>query len=189
MLINLIVATCATSTASTASTASQGIGYQGQMPWHLKADLQNFSKLTKGKGNNAVVMGKQTWLSLPFAGFPDRDNLVLSTTSTSFSVYIKNKRIIKNFSSYASVMAHIASHKPAYDEVWIIGGAAVYQTFLAAGVINNCYITAIDKAFECDTFFPALEGSAWKEIERRQEYDETYACNVDYIVYHNTAVP
>ena len=27
-------------------------------PWYYKEELRNFSKVTKGKGNNAIIMGK-----------------------------------------------------------------------------------------------------------------------------------
>ena len=41
-----------------------GIGKNGSIPWYFKKDLLHFSKLTKGEGNNAVIMGKNTWYSI-----------------------------------------------------------------------------------------------------------------------------
>ncbi|KLD58620.1 dihydrofolate reductase, partial [Lactiplantibacillus plantarum] len=53
------------------------IGNQGQLPWHLPADMQRFKALTTG---HHVVMGRKT-----FAGFkrplPRRTNWVLSRQS------------------------------------------------------------------------------------------------------------
>lgn len=39
-----------------------GIGYQGQLLEHIPADLKHFKELTK---YNVVVMGRNTWESLP----------------------------------------------------------------------------------------------------------------------------
>jgi len=72
MKFNLIAAVC----------RNNGIGYKGDIPWHIKADLQYFSKLTKGNGKNAIVMGHNTWLSLQQHGFSNglsgRDNFIFS---------------------------------------------------------------------------------------------------------------
>ena len=45
--INLIVAMC----------KNNGIGIEGKIPWHIEADMKYFSKMTKGDGLNAVIMG------------------------------------------------------------------------------------------------------------------------------------
>lgn len=39
-----------------------GIGYQGQLLEHIPADLKHFKELTQ---YNVVVMGRNTWESLP----------------------------------------------------------------------------------------------------------------------------
>ena len=48
-----------------ASTRDGGIGKDGQLPWRLKADMKFFKETTIGDGNNAVVMGRKTWESIP----------------------------------------------------------------------------------------------------------------------------
>ena len=59
-----------------------GIGKNNALPWKIKEDLIHFSKLTRGNGNNAVVMGRKTWESLPGGALIGRDNIVLSNTLT-----------------------------------------------------------------------------------------------------------
>ena len=77
MKFNLIVAMC----------NNRGIGLNGNLPWNIKEDLQYFSKLTKGNGNNAVIMGSNTYNSLnKVDGLPGRDNLILSSNEK----YLKN---------------------------------------------------------------------------------------------------
>ena len=53
------------------------IGRQGQLPWHLPADLAHFKQTTLGQ---AVVMGRKTWDSLPerFRPLPGRTNIVIT---------------------------------------------------------------------------------------------------------------
>ncbi len=171
MLINLIVAMC----------RDNGIGYKGSMPWHVKADMQYFSKLTKGNGHNAVVMGNNTWLSLQPNGLPKRDNFIFSHKQRFSEISSNGNNLIKSFDSYDEFQVYIISHP--YEEIWIIGGAQLYKTFLEKNIINKCYITYIDKEFECDTFFPALDDTKWTAIECISDYDEKYDCNVRYMVY------
>jgi dihydrofolate reductase len=176
MHINLIVAMC----------RNNGIGYNGKIPWHISADLKYFSKLTKGIGNNAVVMGNKTWKSLPSnEGLANRDNFVLTKTN-KFDMLI-NDKLIKTFSSFQEFLNYI-NLNAIYKEIWIIGGAEIYKQFLDAKVINKCLITYIDKDFECDTFFTPLKSSVWKETERVRTYDDSYKCNVDYVIYRNTYI-
>ena len=46
-----------------------------------------------------------------------------------------------------------------YDEVWVIGGASIYEQFLTMHenneiVIDEMCITRMEGTYECDTFFP-----------------------------------
>ena len=61
---------------------NRGIGYQNMLPWHLSEDLKRCKKLTIGTGNNAVIMGRNTWESLPkkYRPLPKRTNVVLTRT-------------------------------------------------------------------------------------------------------------
>ena len=40
-----------------------GIGKNNTIPWNNPTDMKNFRLLTIGNGNNAVIMGKNTYLS------------------------------------------------------------------------------------------------------------------------------
>ena len=179
---NLIVAMC----------NNNGIGFKGKIPWHIKHDLQHFSKLTKGDGNNAIVMGSKTWYSLPIRstniiGLPDRDNFILSASGKG-KINIQHNKIIKSFQSIDELENYFHEEDSTYEDIWIIGGAQIYKYFLDNNKINKCYITSIDKNFECDVFFPdELESNdKWVEIERTNMYDDNYECFIDYIVYENT---
>jgi dihydrofolate reductase len=142
---NLIVAMC----------KNNGIGYKGTIPWHIKEDLQYFSKLTKGQAQaqqaqaqprqqakNAVIMGSNTWKSLPKGamGLNGRDNLVLSKASQHFDIYANHEHLIKTFDS-CEALERFIEKTSEYDEVWVIGGAQVYEQFLSSNKIKKCYVT------------------------------------------------
>ena len=69
-----------------AATKSNGIGQNGRLPWRLPQEMAYFARVTsnapEGK-RNAVVMGRNTWESIPtkFRPLPRRLNLVISRKS------------------------------------------------------------------------------------------------------------
>jgi len=151
MKTNIIVAMCNT----------RGIGNECSIPWHIPEDLQFFSQMTRGKGNNAIVMGMNTWNSIGKA-LRHRTNIVLSRrnghdshtqTSTHKPVY---------FCPSIDEVDKLCDSKK-FDEVWIIGGAQIYSEYLAREKIDECYITHIPGHYECDTFFPQME-SHWSYV-------------------------
>jgi len=219
MKLKLIVAMC----------KGNGIGFHNSIPWKIKKDLLYFSEKTTGtygthlkntqKGivntsaivdkkvkKNAIIMGKNTWLSLPKYPAPlkNRDNIILSSTipesiTHSFDSFFENNfdltihlssisRVIDFCMLPSSVLvgesniyelfekhemlqmreinrnSMIQNNKSTYDDVWIIGGSKIYDIFIHANMkkeinmlINDFYITYIDKYYECDTFFPSIE--------------------------------
>lgn len=161
MIFKLIVAIC----------KNGGIGIDGKLPWHFKEDLKRFSKLTKGNGKNAVIMGKKTWLSIPNTPLRYRDNLILST-STSLQT-LEHGVCVKSFTSIDEVCDYCK--KKDYDEVWIIGGQGVYEQFIEENRIDEVHITYINKTYTCDTFFPkVIKGFTLYEEESSDNDDITY---------------
>ena len=131
-----------------------GMGYKGGLPWpHCKADMAHFARRTTGGGNNAVIMGKKTWDSIPARPLRNRANLILSS-STAPPHEQPDERW---FATVPDLFAHLESAN--YDEVWIIGGASIYEQFLAMHAngeihIDEMCITTMEGRFECDAFFP-----------------------------------
>ena len=67
--MNIVVAAC----------KNRGIGFKNKLPWKLTKEMKYFKELTIGEKNNAVVMGRKTWLSIPEKNrpLPKRENIVL----------------------------------------------------------------------------------------------------------------
>ena len=67
-----------------AATLNNGIGQNGRLPWRLSKEMQYFARVTSNapEGSvNAVLMGRNTWESIPkkFRPLPKRVNVVVSS--------------------------------------------------------------------------------------------------------------
>lgn len=140
MNYNIIVAVC----------NDNGIGVNNKLPWNkLNEDMKNFSKLTIGNKNNAIIMGKNTYISIG-KSLPNRTNIVISTTLTKNDVD-DNTIILSNIEDSIKYC-----NESKFDEVWIIGGQSIYNDFLKLNIINFIYQTKIYENYYCDTYFPNI---------------------------------
>lgn len=140
MLINGIVA----------MDNNKGIGKNNNLPWNLKSDLNRFQRITTGNGNNALIIGKNTWNSIKF--LRRRDHLILSTTLNLD--YKQDENIVKSFKTIYDILDFIKVKK--YETVWVIGGSEIYKKCLQMNLINELHITLINDKYDCDTFFPDI---------------------------------
>ena len=167
--MNIIVAHC----------KNRGIGFQNKLPWRLSADLKNFKELTIGNGNNAVIMGRNTLVSLPseYKPLPKRENIVL-TTEIDKPVFSNTKNTPILMPSLKETIKYCKERK--ISQMYIIGGELLYKTALNTVDIDNIYITHIDNDFPCDTFFPIVPSyfhldskTSWfKENEIRYRFEK-----------------
>jgi len=136
-----------------AQTAEGVIGADGAMPWHLPEDLAHFRAVTAG---HPVVMGRRTWQSLPprFRPLPGRLNVVLTRETGRLEA---GGAVVVDSLAEALARAGVAD---GGDEVWVIGGGAVYaQTEPFADRIER---TVVDADVAGDTRAPALDPSTWR---------------------------
>ncbi|ALH23253.1 Dihydrofolate reductase [Chrysochromulina ericina virus CeV-01B] len=153
-----------------------GIGINNRLPWHVPDDLKQFSKLTRGNGKNAVIMGKNTWNSLPIKMLAGRDNLILSSElvieeNTPFNNYIKTFNTLQKLINFCE--------KNNYEEVWIIGGSQIYNLFLDNKRVDKIYATIINRQYKCDTFFPEIiNGKVISKTDKRVDN-----IDISYLVY------
>ena len=161
MNINIIVAV----------SKNYGIGKNNDLPWYFKSDLKHFANLTKNTKNNALIMGKNTWESLPIKPLQKRHNLILSTTLEVTDNY--NGYITKSFNNEEKLFEFIKNN--SYENIWIIGGEKIYKLFLEKKLVNNIYLTYINKDYDCDVYFPNIEENNdfyLKEIINEEDYDD-----------------
>ena len=118
-----------------------GIGKDGDLPWpHNPADLKWFKETTL---NGSVVMGRNTWDSLPFKPLPKRHNVVVSSNMREQDgVEVVRPDIYKS---------RIVTMNMT-DNVWIIGGAQLIAGSL--DIIDEIWLSRIEGTYNCDTFLP-----------------------------------
>lgn len=120
----------------------QGIGKNGQLPWHLSKDLQHFKALTL---NHPVIMGRKTFDSIG-QPLPNRVNIVVTRNKT-YSVPERNILTTQSLTE-AVKLAQAKDNR----EIFIIGGGEIYAQALP--LATKLYLTHIQGDFNCDTFFP-----------------------------------
>src|SRR5690606_39952885 len=100
-------------------------------------------------------MGRKTWQSLPsdLQLLKKRDNYVLSRNPD----YQTFRGRAHGWPNLSSAIAH-AKGVSEISQVFVIGGGQVYETALKESKCGYLYITEIDAAFDCDTFFPETPG-------------------------------
>lgn len=133
-----------------ARAANGAIGWQGDLPWRLPADLKHFKALTMGL---PMIMGRKTFDSLPGL-LPGRRHIVLTRDAGWAAAGAETAATIDDALALA-----LADGKT----VAVIGGAAVFAAFLPRA--DRVELTQIHKDYEGDTFMPPL-GPEWREVAR-----------------------
>lgn len=132
------------------------------MPWHIPADLKRFKELTMG---HPVIMGRKTFESiLDYLGkpLPGRKNIIVS--GSGFNSTYSDVPVFPNVHS-----AIEAAKEEGMSEVFIIGGAQIYQQTLK--LADRLYLTQVHRDVDGDAFFPAIDLSQWQETAREDHLD------------------
>lgn len=132
-----------------AVTRDGGIGRDGDMLFHIKADLQRFRQLTMGC---PLIMGRKTFESLPGGALPGRRNIVV-TRNTQYTA--PGAEICDSLQSAIDACADA-------PDIMIIGGAQIYAQ--AMPLADRLLLTEIDAIIpDTDTFFPAIDTQVWTD--------------------------
>lgn len=155
-----------------AMATNRTIGINKQMPWHLSADLKKFKKITMGQ---PIIMGRKTFESIG-RPLPGRENIIISRDPG----YQQQGCLV--FNNLDSALQHCAES----DEVFVIGGATLYEATLARA--DRLYITEIQQAFDGDTWFPEINQQQWHEVAREDINDDSSVdFNYSFITYEKFA--
>jgi dihydrofolate reductase len=149
--------------------AQRGIGVDNKLPWHLPEDLAHFKRLTSG---HPIIMGRKTFESIG-RPLPNRRNIVVTRNGAWAHEGVE---------AVTSLEAAIAlvGEAPAF----IIGGAQIFNDALT--LTDRMVITEIDHTFACDTFFPPLDASVWKETAREQHQSDAQGFGFAYVTYERS---
>ena len=145
------------------------IGRDGDLPWHLPADLRHFKKTTMG---HHLIIGRATWdeVGKPLPG----RIMVVVTRNRSFNV--DGVLVAHSVEEALSLVRND-------DEPFIGGGAEIYRQALEAGMVDRLYITRVHTEVEGDTFFPSIDLGKWlladqvdHPADEKNEHPYTFEC-------------
>lgn len=149
-----------------------GIGRKGELPWHLKEDLQYFKSVTKG---HRVIMGLKTFLSLPGV-LPGRPHTVVCHENEAVPPH-PMVEVVHDLDKA------LLEAKASEEEVFVIGGGMVYQR--AMDFADKLYITHVEKVVEdADTFFPVICPHCWEKVSESDPVtDEASGIRYRFTIY------
>jgi len=140
-----------------AHDSEYGIAKNNRLPWNIKEDMFFFKEKTI---NNVVIMGKNTFFSLPNARpLSKRLNIVITSTPEKYKPL---EDLYPNiiFTSDEDIPAKLQREKAHFSKkysinpdfsIFLIGGSMVYQKYLP--LCDILWITKINKNYHCDLFF------------------------------------
>lgn len=155
------------------------IGHNNKLPWNIREDLENFSKLTKG---HIVIMGRKTFESLPNGPLKNRLNVILSRMVYNNNNFTEN--VIFTSMEYLNTIINL--HQTPNKKIFIIGGSEIYKIFIE--YCDIIHITLIDEIIEGDSFFPVDYKYIKKYYRVKNESEILYSKNENikyqYITYN-----
>lgn len=146
-----------------------GSSKSNSIPWHLPEDLKHFKEITttqtKPKTENAVIMGRKTWESIPskYRPLPGRINIVVSRTltapkpdETETEPSIGASPTTYFVNSYEAAITLVHQTLLNVENAFIIGGASLYKKALDDPRLRYVYVTHFDESHKsgADIFFP-----------------------------------
>ncbi|PKC65261.1 hypothetical protein RhiirA1_365955 [Rhizophagus irregularis] len=161
-----------------AATENWGIGINNELPWKqlLKTDMKYFERTTKrvlplnsalttitpelkeSNIQNAVIMGRKTWDSIPpkYQPLKDRLNIVISKSLKESKDV--NHIIYPSLDDAISILSNASSEiSSKISRIFVIGGAQIYKEAINLPYCTYILLTRVYKYFECDTFFPEID--------------------------------
>lgn len=136
------------------------IGKEGQIPWHLKADLIHFRDLTLRR---TVIMGRKAFDSMfeyyqkAKKTLPERTHIVVTRdgeydpnlSTPDATIFAKSGRILV---AHSLENAFVQAKKLGENEVFVAGGGQIYSQ--AITFADKLYLTIVHENFDGDVFFP-----------------------------------
>lgn len=115
-----------------------GIGYNNTLPWSkIEGDLPRFKHLT---ANQVVVMGRNTWESLPKKPLICRLNFVVTS----------QKLVLPP----GAIQVPNLNHFTVYKDAWLIGGADLINS--SWYMIGEVHLTKTLTEYTCDRYIELL---------------------------------
>jgi dihydrofolate reductase len=119
-----------------------GIGKDNSLPWPKNSeDLKWFKECTTG---STIMMGRNTWESLPFKPLPNRINAIVTSQRTKDTLGC----IVADMKGMLKILPQMKAQK----DIWVIGGAQLFDGMLP--YIDEIWLNNVGGNYNCDTFLP-----------------------------------
>lgn len=149
------------------------IGRDGDLPWRLPDDMRRFKRITTG---HPVIMGRRTLESMDGRPLPERRNIVLTRRDP------ERLGVAGDGIEVARDLDDALRRAGDADEVFVIGGEAVYRAALPRA--DRIYLTRVHTSVEGDVHFPEIDFDAWVVVgAERHEADERHAHAFTFTTY------
>lgn len=135
------------------------LGYNNELLWKIKEDLEFYKKMTMGK---YVICGRKTFESMPIKAFDGRYPIVISSRR------LDNYVDVLSFDDIDKVLDFIELNSD--KDFMVIGGASIYEAFIP--YVNTMYLTEIASSKKADTYFPWFDKDMWNVYEINDYLEE-----------------
>jgi thymidylate synthase len=144
MRVNIIVAV-----GEETKDGKYPIGKGGKLPWHDADDLKFFKEITMG---HPIIMGRKTFESIGKV-LPGRINVVITSNPLALSAKIESGKesvfLVKTLEEALKCL-----EDAGHEDVFIIGGASLYEYALKEELVDRIYINYLNyEVNDADAFF------------------------------------
>ncbi len=145
--------------------SNRSIGFNHNLIFSISSEMKHFSKTTTITQDptkiNAVIMGKNTFMSMSLSPLPKRKNYVISNTlnKENFQNY-SNLYIYKNIENCFNDL----QKNEEIENIYIIGGEGIYKYFLDNNYVDELILTFVKEPIISygDSFFPTFDTSKYQ---------------------------
>lgn len=149
------------------------IGKDNQIPWNVPEDLTLFKEKTTG---NFIIMGRKTFESIG-RPLPNRVNIIISNTmENDFNFQeLTFEELLNKIVIFHSIEEGISFCKKfSKKDIFIIGGAKIYQEVISKNIFDKLCISHIEGNFKGDIYFPKINFEDYKNIFEKKYKGFTY---------------
>ena len=172
------------------------IGVNNKLLFRIKDDLLFFKNITSSTDDkqNIVIMGYNTWDSIPNQNRPlkDRINIILTNKNKD---KIKEQDNVYIFNNFSDLFRWLIQNKMMYNKIFAIGGEQIYNQLLTKYryFVNKIYITDINIDYDVkdvilSKFDNNLEDFSFNEIENLHINNECKMYNYDKDIYEDVDI-
>jgi dihydrofolate reductase len=141
------------------------LGLDNKLPWKLGDDMKHFRNLTMG---HHVLMGRKTFQSIG-RPLPGRINMIITRNAD----FIADRCFL--FHSFDNAIKF--ADDSGETELFIIGGASIYEFSIENKLVDRMYLTEVDYDGKADAFFPEFSPEKWymkKHLDFRKSHDNDH---------------